>query len=114
MFHNVKVADPQDTKLWFASKELNIGSSLRDYMGKNEKTKVVIKVASKKAGQPSREPLISEHDQKLLMMHSAKRREEIQNLQKDADDSYYDAPWADQQGLKKKVQGLDNITWKPF
>ena len=109
-----KVADPQDTKLWFAAKELQVESCLRDYLGKNEKTKVVIKVASKKAGQPSRERVLSEQDEKLLLMHSAKRREEIQNLAKDSDDSYYDAPWADQQGLKKKVLGLDNISWKPF
>ena len=109
-----KVADPQDTKLWFAAKELQVESCLRDHLGKNEKTKVVIKVASKKAGQPSRERVLSEQDEKLLLMHSAKRREEIQNLAKDSDDSYYDAPWADQQGLKKKVLGLDNISWKPF
>ena len=30
-----------------------------------------------------------------------------------ADDSFYDAPWADQNGLKRKVLGLDNISWRP-
>ena len=71
-FHNsqlTNVADPQDTKLWFSSKELLPGKCLGDYLGKNEKSKVIIKVASKKSGQPSREPLLSEQDQKLLLMH---------------------------------------------
>ena len=108
------VADPQDTKLWFASKELIPGKILGDYLGKNEKTKVIIKVGTKKTGQPSREPLLSEQEQKMILMHNARRREEIQNLEKASDDSYLDAPWADQQSLKRKVLGLDNISWKPF
>ena len=74
------MVDPQDTKLWFSSKELLPGQCLGDHLGKNEKTKVIIKVASKTSGQPAREPALSEHDQKLLLMHSAKRREEIQKI----------------------------------
>lgn len=108
-----KVADLHDTKLWFASKELLSGACLKDFLGNNEKSKVTIKVASKKAGQPCREPLISEQDQKLLMMHSARRREELEKLARDADDSFLDAPWADQHSLKRKVLGLDSISWKP-
>ena len=108
-----EVADPQATKLWFASKELMAGTCLSDYLGKIEKTKVVVKVASKQSGQPCREPLMSEEEQKKLMMFHAKRREEMQTLANDEDDSYYDAPWADQQGLKRKVLGLNNISWKP-
>ena len=76
-------------------------------------SEVVIKVATKKDGQPCREPVLSERDEKLLLMHSAKRREELQQLSTDADDSFYDAPWADQNGLKRKVLGLDNISWRP-
>ena len=108
------VADPNETKLWFASKELLPEGRLGDYMGKNEKTKVVVKVASKKSGQPAREPVLSEQEQKVLLMHNARRREEYLQMEKDADDSYLDAPWADQQGLKRKVLGLDQISWKPF
>lgn len=111
---STNVADPQDTKLWFASKEMLLGKNLSDYLGKNEKTKVIIKVASKKAGQPSREPLLSEQEQRLIMAHQARRREEIQRMAKDQDDSYLDAKWADQQGLKRKVIGLENVSWKPF
>jgi hypothetical protein len=86
------VADPQDTKLWFASKELLRGTCLRDHLGKNEKTKVVVKVASKQAGQPAREPVLSQQDERMILMQSAKRRDELEKLEHDADDSYHDAP----------------------
>ena len=108
------VADPNDTKIWFASKELMQGKILKDYLGKNEKTKVIIKVAAKKNGQPSRESILSEQDQKLILYHNAKRREELQKLEKNADDSYLDAPWADQKELKRKVLGMNNVSWRPF
>ena len=49
----------------------------------------------------------------MLLMHSAKRREELIALAKDSDDSYHDAPWANQGGLKQKMLGMDNISWKP-
>ena len=107
------MADPQDTKLWFSSKELMPGQCLGDFLGKNEKTKVIIKIASLKSGQPSREPLLSEKDQHMLLAHSAKRREEMIALAKNSDDSYHDAPWANQGGLKQKMLGMDNISWKP-
>lgn len=116
-FHSkelTNVSDPQDTKLWFASKELIPEKCLSDFLGKNEKSKVIVKVASKKAGQPSREPVLSEQDQKMLLMHQARRREEIQKMSQEDDDSFMNAPWADQQGLKRRVQGLSNISWKPF
>ena len=115
-FHNTQltnVADPQDTKLWFSSKELMPGQCLGDFLKKKKKTKVIIKIASLKSGQPSREPLLSEKDQHMLLAHSAKRREEMIALAKNSDDSYHDSPWADQGGLKRKMCGLDNISWKP-
>ena len=116
-FHNkelTKVADPKDTKLWFASKELLPGTILRDYLGNNEKTKVIVKISDKQSGQPCREPLLTDREEKLILMQSAKRREEIERMQRNSDDSYHDAPWADQGSLKKRVLGLDNISWKPF
>ena len=86
---------------------------LGDFLDKNEKTKVIIKTASLKSGQPWREPLLSEKDQNMLLMHSAKRREGLIALAKNSDDSYHDAPWANQGGLKQKMLGMDNISWKP-
>jgi hypothetical protein len=74
---------------------------------------VVVKVASKQAGQPAREPVLSQQDERMILMQSAKRRDELEKLEHDADDSYHDAPWADQQSLKRKTLGLDNISWKP-
>ena len=50
----------------------------------------------------------------MLMMHSARRREEIQKLTENNDDSYHDSAWADQKGLKRRVMGMNEISWKPF
>ncbi len=108
-----KVADRAETKLWFASKELVVGMQLKDFMGKNEKTKAVIKMASRQSGQPAREPVFTEEQQKIMMMQSAKRREELQQLEQNSDDSYMNSEWADQGSLKRKVLALDNISWKP-
>ena len=50
----------------------------------------------------------------MLMMHSARRREEIQKLTENNDDSYHDSALADQKGLKRRVMGMNEISWKPF
>jgi hypothetical protein len=73
-----------------------------------------IKTASKKSWQPCREHLLSEKDQKPIANAFAKHREEIIDLAKNSDDSYHDAPWANQGGLKQKMLGMDNISWKPY
>jgi len=38
---------PKDATLWWAGKELVRGKLLSDYVGKNEKTKIVIKLQNK-------------------------------------------------------------------
>ena len=44
--------------LWWAGKELQKGKILADYVGKNEKTKIIAKLQGKGQGPPMREPLI--------------------------------------------------------
>ena len=46
-------------------------------------------------------------------MHNSRRLEEMQKLIQDNDDSYHDSAWADQQGLKRKVMGMNEISYKP-
>lgn len=50
---------------------------MKDYLGRNEKTKVVLKLTKIGAGPPAREPLLSEQDRKLLMAESFKKQEEL-------------------------------------
>lgn len=38
------VIEESEARLWWAGKELQRGKKLSDYIGKNEKTKIVVKV----------------------------------------------------------------------
>ena len=98
--------------LWFASKELLRGKQLKDFLGKHEKSKVIIKLSTKSQGQPVREPVFSEEEQKRLMLANHKRREELMSLEKASDDSYLNSAWADPGALKRHTQGINDISWK--
>lgn len=63
--------------LWWAGKELQGEKKLLDYIGKNEKTKVVVKLQKKGSGPPSREPVVTEDEKKKMMLQSYRRQEEL-------------------------------------
>ena len=107
------VLDPDEVVLWFANKELKAGNKLKDHLGKHEKTKVVVKQSTRAKGQPSTEPSWSPETMKKLQFESFKRMEEIRKLERDDDDSYLNSNWADQGQLKRRFNGLNNISWKP-
>lgn len=46
-------------------------------MGKNEKTKVVLKITKSCTGPPAKEPVLTEEDRKLMMLHAYRRQEEL-------------------------------------
>lgn len=50
---------------------------MKDYLGCNEKTKVVLKLTKTGSGPPAREPPLSEQDRKLLMAEAFKKQEEL-------------------------------------
>lgn len=108
-----RVLDLPVTQLWFAGKELQCGKKLLDYIGRNEKSKVILKVQCRGQGAPGREPVLTEDQRKQLMVAEFKRREELKRLQEDDDDSYLDSTWADSRQLQRSFQGLLNISWKP-
>ena len=82
------------------------GKQLKDYVGKNDKTKIVIKLAIIGAGEaqhkvilvfyyhpnmpgpPVREPGMNEEERKHLMLMEHRRREEIKRLMQDGDENY--------------------------
>ena len=64
-------------QLWFSNKLLERGKKLSDYIGKNEKTKVVLKITKSGSGPPLREPLMTEEEKKVMMLHSYRRQEEL-------------------------------------
>ncbi|XP_068974048.1 cilia- and flagella-associated protein 298 isoform X3 [Bombus vancouverensis nearcticus] len=110
---SLEVIDVQLAQLWFSGKELLPGTKLKDYVGMNEKTKIIIKLQKRGGGRPAREPLMSEEERKQLMLHAYKRQEQLKKLEQDDDDEYLNSPWADGSSLKRHFQGLNNISWKP-
>lgn len=110
---SLQVITEDECQLWWAAKEMQRGKKLQDYIGKNEKTKLVVKIQKKGQGPPAREPLITDEQQKQMMMHQYRRQEELKKLEEADDDSHLDSDWSDRQALRKQFQGLSNIKWGP-
>lgn len=70
---------PNAAQLWFSGRELlrEPNKKMKDYLGCNEKTKVVLKITKTGSGPPAREPPLSEQDRKLLMAKAFKKQEEL-------------------------------------
>ena len=86
---------------------------MKDYVGCNDKTKVVVKLSTVGAGPPVREPAMSEEERKHLMLLEHRRREEIKRLLEDNEDQYLDQDWASNRELADSLQGVKDINWKP-
>lgn len=108
-----EVLDPVLAQLWFSGKEIHHGKKLRDIIGRNEKTKITVKLTDAASGPPGREPVFSEEERKAMMLDAYRRQEELKKLEQDDDDEYHNAPWADSSSLKRTFQGLTNVSWKP-
>lgn len=63
--------------LWWAGKEMAGEKKLCDYIGKNEKTKVVVKLQKKGTGPPGREPIVTEDQKKQMMLQAYRRQEDL-------------------------------------
>ena len=61
---------------------------MKDYVGGNDKTKVVVKLSTMGAGPPVREPALTEDERKHLMLMEHRRREEVKRLLQDEDQDY--------------------------
>ncbi|KAF8778756.1 Cilia- and flagella-associated protein 298 like protein [Argiope bruennichi] len=107
-----EILEPDGTELWWASKKLDPSKILSDYIGKNEKSKVVVKLQKKGSGAPAKESALTEQQRKDLMMAEYRRREELKKLENDDDDSHLDSQWADSNSLKKSFLGLSTIKFK--
>ncbi|GAB1605749.1 cilia- and flagella-associated protein 298-like [Argonauta hians] len=108
---SLDIIPTQEADLWWSGKQLLRGKKLRDYIGNNEKTKIVAKVQKMGQGAPSRESVISDADQREMMAYYYKKQEDAKKLAADKEDSYMNAEWADKHALKKKFQGLSNIRY---
>eukprot|EP01135_Chromosphaera_perkinsii_P010072 Nk52_evm8s2010 gene=Nk52_evmTU8s2010 len=100
-------------QLWWAGKEMKRGKLLSDFIGKNEKTKLIVKLQKKGQGAPVREPVVDEKTQKEMMAYYYKKQEQQKKLQEDEDQSYMNAEWANTNALKNRFNGVGNISWRP-
>jgi len=99
------VLDWSQTNLWWAGKEMRTDQVLSEYVGRNEKTKIVVKLCPKSTGAPVRESRIDEGTHKAMLAHYYKKQEETKKLQEDDDDSYLDSEWANPKSLKSQLVG---------
>ncbi|XP_039250425.2 cilia- and flagella-associated protein 298-like [Styela clava] len=105
---------PEDKgTLWWAGKELLPGKKLQDYVGNNDKTKIVAKLQKKGTGPPGREPVVSEEQKKQMMLHAYRRQEELKKLDESEDNAHLNSEWADNNRLKSQFQGMQDIKWGP-
>ncbi|CAL8146024.1 unnamed protein product [Orchesella dallaii] len=110
---SLQVIAREEAEMWFCGKQIFTGKLLEEFIGKNEKTKVVVKLQKNGSGPPAREPVMSEEERKLLMMYAYRKQEEQKKLAEDEDDAHLGSEWADGGQLKRQFQGLRNIGWKP-
>ncbi|XP_078617822.1 cilia- and flagella-associated protein 298-like [Branchiostoma floridae x Branchiostoma japonicum] len=110
---SLQVIPEEQASLWFSGKEMHRGKNLRDYVGKNEKTKIVAKIQKRGQGPPGREPVFSEEDKKQMMLHAYRKQEEMKKLAEDNEDAYMNSDWADTGKLKQDLHGIRNVSWRP-
>nr|XP_022292400.1 UPF0769 protein C21orf59 homolog [Crassostrea virginica]XP_022295458.1 UPF0769 protein C21orf59 homolog [Crassostrea virginica] len=108
-----EVLEEGNISIWFSGKEMLRGKQLKDFIGKNEKTKIVAKIQKRGLGAPGREPVVTEDEQKKMMAYYYKKQEEFKKLEAESEDAYLDSPWADSNQLKRQFHGMNNIKWGP-
>lgn len=108
------VMEVETAQMWWAGKQmLREGQILSDYIGKNEKTKLIVKLQRAGAGQPTREPAIDEETQKKMMAFYHKKQEMMKQVEEDDDDSFANSAWADPKALARSMQGMGPISAGP-
>jgi len=99
--------------IWWASKELQDGKLLSDYVGRNDRTKIVAKIQKIGQSAPAREAVVSEAQQKEMMAKAYRRQEELKKLEENSEDDYLHSAWADSNQLKRHLTGMGDIKWGP-
>ncbi|EDW17306.1 cilia- and flagella-associated protein 298 [Drosophila mojavensis] len=72
-----EVIEPSKAQLWFAGHQVLPGKLLKDYLGSNDKTKVVVKLNQLGEGPPGREQVVNEQLRRQMMAANFKRQEEL-------------------------------------
>lgn len=107
-----EVIESAKMQLWFAGRQLLPENRLNNYLGNNEKCKVILKIVKHGEGAPGREPIFTEEARKQIMLQQYRRQEELKRLAEDDDDSYLNSNWADGTNLKQQLHGIQNINFQ--
>jgi hypothetical protein len=107
------ILDVADTSMWWAGKDLQAEKMLHEYVGKNEKTKLICRMQPKNSGAPARESRVDKDTHSAMLQHYYKKQEEEKKMRENDDDSYLESEWADPKSLKNALVGNGgNISWK--
>ncbi|KAG5490605.1 hypothetical protein JKF63_00726 [Porcisia hertigi] len=98
--------------MWWSAKPLARDTDFVKYVGKNDKTKITVKLVAEGGPPPPREPVVDAKAQAELMQHFYRKQEEMKKLVEDEDISYGNSGWANPHGLKNQLQGLDSIHYR--
>ena len=100
--------------MWWSGKPLNRSEMFTKYVGKNEKTKINVKLTGNAEQAPPREAPIDQKTQSEMMAYWYRKQEEHKKLIEDEDISYTNSEWANTQLLKNQLQGSTAVKFKPF
>ncbi|KPI87382.1 hypothetical protein ABL78_3570 [Leptomonas seymouri] len=98
--------------MWWSAKPLARAADFVKYIGKNEKTKITVKLAPEGGAAPPREPAVDMKSQAELMQHYYRKQEEMKKLVEDEDISFGNSGWANPQNLKNQLQGIDSVRYR--
>lgn len=101
--------DPQTCQLWWVRKSLQRGKLVGEYLGNNERVTANVKLTDIKSGPPPKDMSMSQEAQIKLMSIARKKAEEFKKMEKDDDDSYLNAAWANPNNLKNQFQGIQDV-----
>jgi cilia- and flagella-associated protein 298 len=73
---SLDILDSETAAMWWAGKRLMPEDKLMKSVGKNEKTKIIVKLQKGESGPPVREPPIDEETQKMMLSYYYKKQEE--------------------------------------
>lgn len=95
--------EEKKSTLWWAKRELVSLQPLSNFVGKNNKTKIIAKLMEKGKGAPLSEPAIDKETHNKMLSFYHKKQEEMKKLEEDNEDFYLDSTWANSQNLKNQL-----------
>eukprot|EP01038_Epipyxis_sp_PR26KG_P005406 gene5406-7493_t len=101
--------DESTAELWAASTMFNRSQTVAHRLGKNEKTKIIVKLQKPGAGAPGREAAVSEEEKKAMMAYYFKKQEEMKKLAESNEDDYLHSSWADSKQLQRSLRGQGDV-----